>query len=91
MIKKFLMKKMLQHQLKSVPEAQRAQIMTMVEKDPELFEKIAKEIQEEVKKGKDQMAAAMIVMPRYQEQLRKIMGDQRVSPQQFNQNGSIRK
>lgn len=91
MIKKFLMKKLLQHQLKSVPEAQREQIMTMVEKDPELFEKIAKEIQEEVKKGKDQMAAAMIVMPRYQEQLRKIMGGQQALPQQFNANGSIRK
>jgi len=59
MIKKFLMKKMLQSQLKNVPEAQRAQILAMVEKDPKLFEQIAKEIQEETKKGKNQMAATM--------------------------------
>ena len=85
------MKKMLQSQLKNVPEAQRAQIMLMVEKDPELFEKIAKEIQEEVKKGKDQMAAAMVVMPKYQAQLREIMGGPQRAPQQFNPNGTLRK
>lgn len=84
---------MLQSQLKNVPEAQREQIMTMVEKDPKLFEQIAKEIQAEVKKGKDQMAASMIVLPKYREQLQKIMGPQGggAAPQQFNPNGTIRK
>lgn len=84
------MRKMLQRQLKNVPEAQRTQIMAMIEKDPKLFEQIAKEMKEEMDKGKDQMAAAMIVMPRYQEQLRAIMGPQQM-PQQFNPNGTIRK
>ena len=84
------MKKLLQRQLKDVPEAQRAMILAMVEKDPKLFEQIAKEIKGEMKGGKDQTAAAMIVMPRYQKQLQQIMGSQK-APQRFNPNGSIRK
>lgn len=90
MLKKFLMKKMLASQLKNVPAGQREQILAMVEKNPELFEKIAKEIKAEMKKGKDQMSAAMTVMPKYQKELQGVMGAQKV-PQQFNPNGSIRK
>ncbi len=85
---------MLQSQLKNVPEAQRAQILAMVEKDPKLFEQIAKEIQEETKKGKNQMAATMAVLPKYREQLAAIMGPQAgggKSQAQFNPNGTIRK
>ncbi len=83
---------MLQSQLKNVPEAQRAQIMALVEKDPDLFAQIAKEIKAEMKTGKDQMSAAMVVMPKYQKQLQAIMGPQtQIARQQFNQNGSIRK
>ena len=48
--------------------------MMMLEKDPDLFMKIAQEIQAEMKKGKDQMSAAMIVMPKYQNRLRELMG-----------------
>ena len=49
-------------------------IMEMVEKDPKLFEKIAKELQEEVKKnGDNQMAAAMKVLPKYQKEIMAIM------------------
>lgn len=80
---------MLERQLKNVPEAQRAQIMAMVQKDPKLFEQIAKDIRQETKKGKDQMAAAMVVLPKYQKQLRELMGPQK-APQQFNPNGSIK-
>lgn len=92
MLKKFLMKKALQSQLKNVPEAQRAQILAMVDKNPKLFEQIAKEIQAEMKKGKDQMAAAMAVLPKYREELSGIMGPQAGGAQaQFNPNGTIRK
>lgn len=90
MIKEFLMKKLLQRQLKDVPEAQRVQIMAMVEKDPKLFERIAKEIKAEMKTGKDQTAAAMIVMPRYQKELQTLMGPSQRASQRFNPNGSIR-
>ena len=67
------MKKMLQSQLKQLPADQQEQMMAMVEKDPELFANIAKEIQAEMKKGKDQMSAAMVVMPKYQEKLQSLM------------------
>ncbi len=47
----------------------------MLEKDPDLFMKIAKEVQEEMKKGKSQMHAAMAVMPKYQAQIQKLMAE----------------
>lgn len=94
--KNFMMRKLLERQLKDVPKEQQELIMTMVEKDPQLFEKIALEMQAEMKAGKDQMAAAMKVMPKYQAQLQALMGDK--MPQQpggsgvqFNPNGTIHK
>jgi hypothetical protein len=94
--KQFMTRKLLEHQLKNAPADQRELIMTMLEKDPALFEKIAKEMQDEMKKGKNQMSAAMTVFPKYQKELQSIMGDkfpqaQRGPTTQFNQNGSIRK
>ncbi len=68
------MKKMLQSQTKHLPKDQQEQVMMMLEKDPDLFMKIAQEVQAEMKKGKDQMAAAMAVMPKYQDRLKELMG-----------------
>ena len=69
-VKDYAVKKLLERQLKDVPEDQKEMIMTMVEKDPQLFEKIAKEIQAEMKaNGNDQMQAAMTVLPRYQSEI----------------------
>lgn len=92
---------MLQTQLKNVPEDQREMIMTMVEEDPALFEKIAKELQAEMKQnGNNQMAAAMKVLPKYQAEIMKIMPNdmkeklaksQMGAQGQFNPNGTIRK
>src|SRR5690606_37298499 len=94
--KDFMMRKLLEKQLKDVPAEQKEMIMTMVEKDPKLFEKIALEMQAEMKSGKDQMAAAMKVMPKYQAQLQALMGDkmpqaQQRSGAQFNPNGTLHK
>ena len=89
------MKKLLERQLKNAPPEQRELIMTLLEKDPKLFEKISTEMQAEIKAGKTQMAAAMKVMPKYQEQLRALMGDklqqQQGAPVRFNPNGTIHK
>jgi hypothetical protein len=41
--------------------------------NPELFQKIAKEIKELEKQGKNQMFASMEVMKKYQSELAKIM------------------
>lgn len=97
-VKNFMMKKLLERQLKDAPPEQRELIMTLVEKDPKLFEKIAMEMQAEIKAGKTQMSAAMKVMPKYQNELRALMGDKFPQQQQqkggqvrFNPNGSIHK
>jgi transcription elongation factor GreA-like protein len=73
MIKKFLMKQMMKKQLANVPEAEQERILNVVEKNPDLFLKIGAEIQEKMKGGKDQMAAAMEVMQKYKEELTSAM------------------
>jgi hypothetical protein len=71
MFKNFLLKKMLRTQ--GVPEAQIDMVITMMEKDPELFKKIAEEIQAKIKGGMDQQSASMEVMKKYEEQLKKLV------------------
>ena len=73
MIKEFLMKQMLKRQLKGVPEAEQEKIFTLIQKNPKLFEDIAKKVQERMKQGKDQMAATMEVMREHEGQLRELM------------------
>jgi len=100
-IKNFAVKKLIETQLKNVPADQKEMILTMVEKDPALFEKIAKEFQEEMKKnGNNQMAAAMKVLPKYQTQImssmspemrEKLMQQHLGAQGKFNPNGSIRR
>ena len=100
-MKNFAIKKVLESQMKNVPEDQKQMIMEMLEKDPVLFEKIAKEIQAELKtNGNNQTAAATKVLPKYQTQIlaimspemkEKLMKTQMGSAGQFNPNGSIRR
>lgn len=100
-LKQYAMKKVLQSQMKNVPEDQQQMIMEMIEKDPALFEKIAKDMQAELKKnGNNQMSAAMKVLPKYQKEIMTIMSPdmkqklvqmQMGAQGQFNHDGSIRK
>ncbi|OIP77987.1 MAG: hypothetical protein AUK16_00930 [Parcubacteria group bacterium CG2_30_44_11] len=100
-LKNFAVKKLLEKKLKDVPEDQRAMIMLMVEKDPALFEKIAKELQAEMKtNGNNQLTAAKKVLPKYQAEIMKIMPAdmkeklikmQMGTQGQFNPNGTIRR
>ena len=54
-LKQYALKKVLQSQMKDVPPEQQQMILEMIEKDPALFEKIAKEMQAELKNnGKGQ-------------------------------------
>ncbi len=71
MFKKFLYKKMLK--AKGVSEDQADLAFKMMEKNPDLFKKIATETQAEVKKGKDQTQAAMELMAKYRSELEKLM------------------
>ncbi len=100
-IKNYALKKVLQSQMKNVPADQQEMIMQMLDKDPALFEKVAKEMQSELKtNGNNQMAAAMKVLPKYQKEILaamspemrdKLIKMQMGSQGQFNPNGTIRK
>ena len=67
----FLLKKMLRTQ--GVPEAHIDVFVRMLEKDPELFKKIAEEIREKTAAGTDQMTASVEVMKKYEAELKKLM------------------
>lgn len=71
MFKNFLLKKMLRMQ--GVPPEQIDMFLKMVEKNPKLFETIAKEIKEKVEAGVDQNTAGMQVMQKYQEEIKKLV------------------
>lgn len=66
-----LLKKMLRTQ--GVPPAQIDMFVTMIQKDPELFKKIAEEVQEKMKSGMSQTDAGMQVMKKYEEELKKLV------------------
>lgn len=100
-LKNFAMRKLLERQLKDAPPEQREMITALMEKNPAVFEKIAKEMQEELKKnGNNQMAAAMKVLPKYQKEIlaamspemrEKLIKMQAGNAGRFNPNGSIRR
>ncbi len=95
------MRKLLERQLKNAPPEQKEMITALLEKDPKLFEQIAKEMQEELKKnGNNQMAAAMKVLPKYQTEImgamtpemrEKLLKMQGGAAGRFNPNGTIRR
>ena len=66
------MRKMMESKMKGIPQDQQEKMIAMIEKNPELFQKIALEMQEEMKKGKSEMDAAMAVMPKYKDELQKL-------------------
>lgn len=59
--------------MKDMPEAQREQILTLVQKDPELFKKIGQEVERRTKGGESNMKATMEVMKKYRPQLAALM------------------
>lgn len=74
-IKNFLMKKMLGNQLKKsgLPQDQQDKLMNAMIKNPQLFEKMGKEIKALEKAGKNQMFASVEVMKKYESELRDLM------------------
>jgi hypothetical protein len=71
MFQNFLLRKMLRKQ--GIPEPQIDMFIKMMEKDPELFKKIAEEVQAKVKAGANEQAASMEVLQKYQEELKKLV------------------
>jgi hypothetical protein len=73
-LKTFFLKKMLASKMKGVPQSEQDKIFELIEKNPDLFQKIGVEVQEKMQKeGKDQMAAAMEVMQKYKDQLQGLL------------------
>jgi hypothetical protein len=70
----FLMKQMMKSQIKKLPVEQQALAAKVVEENPDLLMKIAAEVQEEMKKGGDQMSALMTVAERHKDELKGLMG-----------------
>ncbi|KKW11305.1 MAG: hypothetical protein UY50_C0017G0021 [Parcubacteria group bacterium GW2011_GWA2_49_9] len=71
MFQNFLVTKMLKAQ--GVPEAQIDMLIALMEKNPQLFQTIATEVQEKVKGGMSQMDAGMEVMKKYESELKKLV------------------
>lgn len=59
--------------MQGVPPAQIDMFVTMMEKDPELFKKIAEEVQGKIRGGMDKMQAGMEVMKKYEQELKKLV------------------
>lgn len=69
-IKDFFIKKTLESQLKNIPKEEQEKIFKLVQDNPEFFRKVALEVEEKVKAGKDQMSAAMEVVQKYKDELK---------------------
>jgi hypothetical protein len=74
-MKNAAMVKILKSQLAKVPlpTAQKQMFERLLDTKPELLMKIAEEIQEEIKKGKSQLAASQSVMLKYRTELAEAM------------------
>ncbi len=72
-MKEFLMKKLLEKHLKDVPQEMQDKIAKVASDNPELITKIMKEVEEEVKSGKDYMSAAKDVAVRYKDELSSLI------------------
>ncbi len=72
-MKEFLMKKMLERQLKDIPKEMQDKIVKVASENPELISKIMEEVEVEVKNGKDYMSAAKDVAVKYKDQLSSLI------------------
>ncbi len=70
---KFLMKKLLASQVKNLPKEQQEAILSAFDRDPKFFQDMADEIKKEVKAGKSQQNASMLVMMKHKDKLRDLM------------------
>ena len=67
------MKQLMKQQIKNLPADQQEKMLSALEKDPEFFESINKQIDQKVKQGKGKTQASMEVMRENQNKLRRLM------------------
>ncbi len=75
MVKDFLLKKIIENQLKDLPQEQKEKVLKAFENNPEFFGRIAEEIQKEISSGKDQFSAAMAVVEKNKEKIKEILNN----------------
>jgi hypothetical protein len=73
MIGNFILRKLLESKLKDLPAEQREKIMQIVEKKPELIQKIAVETKQKMDQGMPQADAMMEVTKKYSAELKEAM------------------
>lgn len=72
-IQNFLLRQVAKSKLKDVPEGQREMLLSMLEKNPDVFKKIGEEIERRKKGGENEMKATMEVMKKYRDELGALM------------------
>jgi hypothetical protein len=72
-IQSFFLRKMLENKLKGLTQSDRQRIFQLVEKNPDFFQKMAKEVQDEMKSGKDQTSTIMEVVKKYENDLKSLL------------------
>ena len=72
-MKTFFMKKMLASQMKDIPQTEQDKLFAVIEENPKFFEKIALEVQEGMRGGKDQMSATLEVVKKYETKLKELI------------------
>ena len=73
MLKNFFIRQLIKRQFKEASDEQIDMILGVVEKNPQLFEKIGQEIKVATKAGKPQQQAAQEIMLKYKDQLLSVM------------------
>jgi hypothetical protein len=72
MIRDFFIKQAVKYGAKNLPKDQQEMLKVAVEKNPELFAKISKEVEALKKQGKPEMYASLDVMKKYQKELQEL-------------------
>ncbi len=69
-MKDFLIKKALATELKDLPQEDRDKLLKIVQNNQDLLQKVASEIEENVKAGQDRVSTTMEVMQKHKDELK---------------------
>ena len=72
-LKDFIFKKAVNRSIKKMPEEQQKIVGSVLEKDPDLFQKIDAEINAKKKQGQNEEMARIVVMKKYQKEIQQQM------------------
>ena len=72
-IKHGVMRMMLGRQLKAMPKGMQDMMMDAIDKHPQFFEMISKEVDAKVKQGQDKMFATQAVVMQHRAELQKLL------------------